>query len=285
MQHHTRPIAILLLTSAIIDGIIICFVDQQSLFRGSPDFFGIALLALMLSQTSLVSIWMAMGRAASSLRMLCAVGVILLLSCSPLFVSHNYHGRVVFLLGVGGIVAISLLAARACGLRCVHDLDHESDEAGGRKPWQFSIVQLLIWTTALAVVLGLFKWARFFDAFSPDLSMSLAGMVFLGPSRALVTFAALWMMLGRGAPIRRVPALVIAEIASLGLPSVLFKMPSAQEIGILAWFMALEAAVFVGSLLVFRKIGYRVRWSRRAAATESRERLPDVEEQADIRGQ
>jgi hypothetical protein len=282
MQRYSKSIGLLLLTSAIIDGIAVFIVDQKSPFRGNFDLFQMALLALIMSQATLVSIWMALGRAPSSLRMLGAVGVIMLLSGVPLIVSETYHGRVVLLLGVGGIVAVCLLLARARGLRCIHDLDRETGEAGGRKPWQFSIAQLLAWTTALAVVLGLLKWARFFDAFSPELSMSVAGMIFLEPGRALVTFAALWMMLGRGTPIRRFPALVIAEIASFGLPSVLFRMPSAHEIGIIVCFMAVEAIVFVGTLLVFRRIGYRVQWNRRSAATQNIERVP---EQTDLPGQ
>jgi hypothetical protein len=280
MQRQTRPISLLFLASATIDGIAACNVDQSGHFRGMPNLYEIALLALVLSQVSLVSIWLALGRTASSLRMLCSVGVIMLLSCAPLLVSSRYHGRVVLLFGVGGIVAVCLLVARTLGLRCVHELDRDSKSGHAR--WQFSIIQLLVWTAALAVLLGLFKWTGFFDAFSPEVSISVAGMLFLGPGRALVTFAALWMMLGRGIPIRRAPALIVAEIASLALPTVLFHMPGRNEMGTLVSFMAVEAAVFVGTLLVFRKIGYRVRWNKRGAATESGVRLPDAGDQPDL---
>lgn len=139
---------------------------------------------------------------------------------------------------------------------------------------------MLVWTKVLAIVLGILKWAGLFDSFSPGLSMSLAGMIFLGPCRALPAFAALWTVLGQGVPIRRIPALVFAEIASLGLPSMI-RLPGSQEFAGLVWFMAMEAVVLAGSLLAFRMIGYRVRWRRRGMATESCEVASEAEGQAE----
>ena len=45
-------------------------------------------------------------------------------------------------------------------------------------------------------VMGIFKWAGVFDSSFRVSTMSLAGIIFLGPCRALPAFAALWTMPG-----------------------------------------------------------------------------------------
>ena len=260
MRHHWKSIGLLLLTTVLIDGVIAIIVRGGS----SPDFSLSAFLALMLSQTSLAGIWMGLGRTPSPLRMLGAIGVIIAWG----FVFNSRNGPsvedvIIVLMIPFATISVCLLLARWRGLHCVDTFDSVSRVESDRRPWQFSISSLLAWTTVLAIILGVFKWLGLL-ASVPHPHLRTAEVLILGPGVALVSFAAIWMALGARSPIRRAPALVLAEAISIGAVC-LIESPHSLDLAIVAWFMTLDAVFLVGSLLVFRMVGYRVRWRKRLA--------------------
>ncbi len=260
MRHHWKSIGLLLLTTVLIDGVIATIVRGA----GPPDFSQSAFLALMFSQTSLAGIWMGLGRTPSPLRMLGAIGVII--AWSFLFNYGNgpsVEDWIIDLMIPFATISVFLLLARWRGLYCVDAFDPVSRAESDHPPWQFSISNLLAWTTVLAIILGVFKWLGLL-ASVPHPHLRTVEVVILGPGLVLVAVAALWMALGARPPVRRAPALVLAEAVSLGAVF-LIEPPPSPDLAFIVWFMILDAVLLVGSLLVFRMVGYRVGWKRRLA--------------------
>jgi hypothetical protein len=261
MRHHWKSIGLLLLTTVVIDGVIASIARER---RDSAVFIWAAFIGLMLSQTSLAGIWMGLGRTPSPLRILGAIGVIIAWS----FVFSERHPAdinqlIVVLMLPFATISACLLLARWRGLHCVDTFDPVSRVESDRSPWQFSISNLLAWTTVLAIILGVFKWLGLLASL-PDPHLKIVDVVILGPGLVLVAVAALWMALGARPPIRRTPALVLAVAVSIGA-TCLIEPPQPRDFAVIAWFMILDAVFLVGLLLVFRRVGYRLRWKRRLA--------------------
>jgi formylglycine-generating enzyme required for sulfatase activity len=243
-----------LLTTVVIDGVIASILRCPPLSNATIN----VIVALAVNQMSMAGIWMGLGRTPSPLRMLGAMGVFIAWAflCGP-------ELEAVVLMIPFATISVCLLLARWRGLYCVDTFDPVSRAESDRPRWQFSISSLLAWTTVLAIVLGVFKWLDLIDwILNPRFQMAdavpLAGLT-------LIAVAALWMALGARPFLRRTPALVLAEVVSISTAYVTEEPRVSANI---AWCMVLDAVFLVGSLLVFRMAGYRVRW-RRALATGS----------------
>ena len=253
-------IGLLLFTTVLIDGLIATIVRGGS----SAGFQSVCLSRFHAQPDEPSGDLDGAGLTPSPLRMLGAIGVIIAWG----FVFNSRNGPsvedvIIVLMIPFATISVCLLLARWRGLHCVDTFDLVSRVESDRRPWQFSISSLLAWTTVLAIILGVFKWLGFL-ASVPHPHLRTAEVLILGPGLALVAFAAIWMALGARSPIRRTPALVLAEAVSIGAVC-LIESPHSLDLAIVAWFMILDAVFLVGSLLVFRMVGYRVRWRKRLA--------------------
>jgi len=216
MLRHWKPIGLLLLATVLIDGIVIGIVGHLA----TASISGAAFFALMFSQTSLAGIWMGLGRTPGPLRMLVSVGCVIGWSAvasraDGLTLSHEW---MILLTILFAMITASLLVAKSRGLHCEDASDPASRVVGLRGPWQFSMSDLLAWTTVLATIMGFLKWLGLLDSLPTGFRMSMADVLFIGPGRALVAMTALWTTLGAGSPIRRLPILVLAEAIAIALP-------------------------------------------------------------------
>jgi hypothetical protein len=126
--------------------------------------------------------------------------------------------------------------------------------------FQFSIASLFAWTTAVAVLLGLFPYAfqitRQYAKFVPgEFPWTLIGELCLG--QAAIGLAVLWAAMGTGQHGRRAAALVGAFIAAMLLHARWADLATASFTDY-SQVCLLEAALIFAPLWVFRVVGYRV---------------------------
>jgi hypothetical protein len=260
MRHNVLLISLLLLASLLVDAVVLSIVSEP---RESAT---IAAVAFAFGQTNLVAIWFALGNTPMSIRFVAvfavAVGWVFAL-CIRLGDS-GVPDIVIDLLVQASLVAVPLLVIRLLGCEVFHtgaagDADRRPGDLGR---FQFSIRQILGWTTAIAVVLGVMKYVasigplEFRDFSDFDF---VAFMIV----RAVIALAALWGVLGSRWPILRFAVLGVLEVMAI---------LAGQRVGILGQDLAAilkfhlaEAMVLLGSLWVVRVAGYRLRFVRRGA--------------------
>jgi len=290
VYHNRTPIALWLLVTLLIDAAISAYPH----WHVSWHFHGAAFLALMLGQTSLAGIWLSLGRTPGPLRTLGVIGIIG--AWSFLFACLNgsqIEEMFVTLMIPLAIISASLLAARWRGLQCVDLYDPAPHGRNVFLPWQFSIGNLLGWTAIVAIILGVSKGLGLF-ALPPQLPQGEC-LVFSGLGHATVAFAGLWAVLGARSPILRLPAVALAAMVAVETLCVVeshhrmvfpilswlltgdlrfLKAPKFHDIGFSATLMSVETLYLVGSLLVFRKLGYRVRWNGNRELTTGMNQAP-----------
>ena len=167
-------------------------------------------------------------------------------------------------------------------LRLLDSLGRIADGATTNlEPMQFQIAHVLVWTTALAIVMGI---AKALDLLTADLFLGLYAaestfITTLGVLSAMVIVVALWTALGQGSAVLRYVLLICIALATGGgtgwycdwkyrntrMGAVWSNIDRWYEIGWwwLAWFL-LAGGFLVASLLIFRAIGCRLVRQRRA---------------------
>lgn len=191
------------------------------------------------------------------------------------------------LLWVEAAILVALcVVLRLCGfsLRVAVIVDQDLPfDATGRRSLQFSIRDVLIGTTSLAVLLGIAKAGDFLTLRFAQ-QIYAAGFLFVvavAIGTAIVLLVALWSALGRGSPVLRVLVLVLSSLAvgsplawfcvNVGQPQMLFRnfdyrLAHWYQTGFwwIGW-MFLAAAILAASLIIFRTLGYRLVRTPRAA--------------------
>jgi hypothetical protein len=222
------------------------------------DTLVVAVLMLGSSQGALLAIWIALGGRRTWLRVILAtVGVVVYLAwCRPTRGGFDDLARVFWLmvtLGAMGFSAALLLLARFSGL----ELTRSGPLAAGRPRSQFFIRDILLWTTALAIVLSAARFLVSRDWCVIDFANVRVGAACAGLS--LIAAACLWAALGQ----RRLMARLVLLPAAVGAVAALLNAIDGQPWRVYAMFLGLMAASLVASLLVVRWAGYRVRWQWR----------------------
>lgn len=242
-------------TRLILAGLVIAHVVLNGLALGFMRPLGLfppidyALFMLGPSQATLLALWAVLGGGKFLWRVLPTVlGVILYMW---LFRDADGEWRM-FIFWQVCLWGTVLLLARVTGLRLVRT----SSLPPTSRPFQFSIRDMLLWTTALAVVLSLLRCLP--TDWYPSRHMS--GIAIILGSFALVAVAALHCSLGRRWPLARIVGVPLAVAVGAYLLV-------ATHIGYPAfWYFAmllgLMAAWLVGSLFLVRLAGYCLSWRR-----------------------
>jgi len=246
--------------------------------RGSPPSWPhpgvLVLFALSMSQVSLAAIWTG-------------------------FVGRSFHGRVMGLMLVAAMwsryvawivapsqiddyaclygslllaqtiaILVALTVARLSGARLVRAdrADVEDDGSSGPARFQFSLREMLSWTTMLAVVLGALRYTvdhHLFPAYLGDWRQ----LAVLSLANAIPALLAVWAALGTGRTTTRAMALALATAAAIGAGGTLAEVVSLRAYAALC---ILQVVWLLASLCVFRVAGYRV---VRAARADFHQRL------------
>jgi len=258
MQYRRLLVSLLLLATVLVD----CVARSMAEGQEFPHLTILLTWALQLSQVSLAAVWLGLGGRWGMWRMAAVVVVVAAWSyaMSTLSGAPLVEQWAVWLMTQTVAVSVPLLVGRSLGLRLVDiaGVSAEADSAPGTPRLQFSIRQMLGWTTALAVILGGLKCIAPYES----LLLSPLGdwpmfIVFIG--HALVGLAAVWAVLGTSRQALRIGALVLAEGAALGAFLLTLPSPDAAtpEAAVLYFTQVL---LLVGSLSVFRVAGYWLSW-------------------------
>jgi hypothetical protein len=253
-RHQLRVLAPLWLAATlVVDAACLAAVARQTRWQ-----FGLltaTLLALAFSQISLAAIWAGLGAGRFLLRLITAVAVgagwLGLLS----LVGPNPRGLLA-LLGLQILcVCGPLLLARAFGIR----LMHRDRIPLGRRPLQFGIAQIMLWTAIIAVLLGLGRVVPLPEQISDREMM-------LGPIFASLALLAVWAALGTShVALRLMVVLSVSPLLGIGAQVFLMRpQPSKDNLLEFAVMTGLQGVLLAGSLWIFRLGGYRL--TRRAPA-------------------
>ena len=179
-------------------------------------------------------------------------------------------------------------------LRIVARDDPLPGQAGQRRPLQFGIKHVLIWTTALAVLLGiakgmdLLRWQVAIDAVRSGFPWKLS----VATVSAMVIVVALWVALGRGHWLARY-ACGLLFVAALGAGLSLWSKANAASIRTTVWnrwtvetyellqwyevgwwwmgWMFLSGGLLAATLIILRVLGYRLVRMRRITSVAADE--------------
>jgi hypothetical protein len=225
-----------------------------------PEFFRRVLFALAVSQAAVVALWIALGRRGTPWRVaLAAVATALYLWC--------LIGTVIWVIltiqEMGLIVAL-LLCARLTGL----ELTRLGQQSAPSPRFQFSVRDVLAWTTALAVVLIAGKCRLTQHSYLIDYYGMRHYLVTLG-ALALIAVAFIWVALGE---LPMVARSLFGLTAIFGGAALLRATFNYQVISVFhcdepSWFfpmlLGFIALWLLASLLVVRWAGYRLNWQWR----------------------
>ncbi len=254
-------------------------------FFWMPDteIFGGIFLGTVFAHGSLLAVWIALGRGAFTRR--CFLVFLLLATSGTLLVlpiACDAPSDRSFALVFGGILIGQWLAVQtplwlirlAFGWR-LGTLNSVTDDSG-REELQFGIKQLLGWTAAIAVLLGIGRWLIGDELHDSDADTvwetvwEIAGFALvLACSNVLVAWPMIWAMLVRRWVLAwTVVALVIAVAVTFEEPDLFSRVTrGAADAGVFWWINGVHVAWICCSLVVMRLCGYRMeRRLDRAAA-------------------
>jgi len=213
------------------------------------DLFTYAFFMLGPSQSALLALWVVLGGGRAVWRLLAvALGVIAYF----IWIENLNREWLSTTLGELAACATVLVAARLAGLRLA--IPAEPLDVRGRP--QFHIRDVLIWTAATALVLGLLRCV-------PDdrrLFPLIPNIITVLGSLTVVATASIYAPLGKGRTATRVALALLA----IGLGSALLVASiRSHSFWYYVFLLSLMAAWIVGSLLVVRRAGYRLAWQWR----------------------
>jgi hypothetical protein len=248
-------VGLLVATTIVVDVVAMAVVD--STFPGRESLVYHFLVGLTLSQPSLLAIWVAMGRKGPLWRCSAIVAVIVGWSVAwrARFAANALEVGVALLVQAGFIIGVLGLARLVgAGVVCAT----EAGRALSPRKFQFTLRQLLVLMTLLAIAMGLIRW--FGPPEAPSVLRRWRSVLELGAftgSGAAVTLAALWAALGVGWPALRL--LFLASIVAAAVTGLAYLLPASASRDLWVLLASQSLLVFV-SLLVVRMAGYRLAW-------------------------
>jgi hypothetical protein len=251
MKRASRLIAALVVTHVLLHVVALSVELRRPQLLGEPrDLILYVLFMLGPSQGTLLALWAVLGGGKFLWRVLpTLLGAVAYLWCFE-SADGEWLGTTFVELGIWGAI---LMAGRLTGL----ELARPADSTGISRPFQFSIRDMLAWTTALAVLLSTLRclpinWEH----------CSLPSTVVIGLSLTLVGGASMFCTLGGGWRLARL--LPVPSAVGVGAYVLAATLQNFS-----AWYFALllglMSAWLVASLLCLRYAGYRLVWRWRFA--------------------
>ncbi len=221
----------------------------------SPRYIALySLFTLGPSQGTLLAIWVVLGGGKFLWRALStALGTILYVWWFSFAHDHSSREWLVTTLATMCVSAASLLLARWTGLR----LERSCDSRPASGPFQFYIRDMLLWTTATAIVLS--GWRCLPKSALDFLQNAVPVVAFVG--LGLIGAVSMFFALGRRWIVARILLLPIAVVLTAKFLNA--SIPGAAPSWYFALLFSLMVFWIVGSLLVLRFVGYRLAWRRR----------------------
>jgi hypothetical protein len=235
----------------------ILLLDVQFFYpRNLFEWLLIAVCVLGPGEGMLLAMWVVLGGGKFVWRASLALLAVVYLS----YFSKLTEEWLIYSLGEAGVWLVLFLAARCTGLQ----LSQRPDMEGNYRRFQFSIRDMFVWTTTVAVFLSAWYTSAWYttpgDAHSA-LYRSDIGMILL--IFTAVAAVSMFSTLTRGWLAVRVVLLPIVVAAAAGLISRCF--PTGDPFWYHAVILGIMAAWLVVSCLVLRFAGYRLAWRPRLA--------------------
>jgi hypothetical protein len=271
MNQRRVLIGLLVLAMVLVDAVILLVAEDREL--SAP--VEILLQPFPVGQVSLLAVWAGLGSKRSPWRLLAmALGGA---AWSWLAASAPESNGWFDFAWVTSVLALMLLlqavyvfvplsVGRLAGLRvvCLSQDTAAAESDTGPRRLQFSLGNLLAWTTAVALLLGILPYVLHRDKLAEvwEFGVLLSPLI-IGP--AAMTLAAVWAVLGTRRALLRAAGLCLAAGTVLALDivgSIFWGQGSSADAVNRALLFILHLLVVAGSLYVFRVAGYRLRWRR-----------------------
>lgn len=270
MDASSRRVALIGLVVLHLLAVSCCSILALAKFSESQTFGGI-LLGTVFAQASLLAVWLALGGQPFLRR---TVWVLLLTTASIILfmlpVAKDAGDDWIISLFFGAAIFSQWLAVQTplWLIRVVFGWRITAPDTlcagAGRDELQFGIKQLLAWTTAIAVLLGIGRWLA--DDIAGDdhnsfLAWEIAAIfLLLAGCNVVVAWPVIWAALvRRWMPAWTVVAVVIAVILTLEEPAIFRRVAGGGMDAELVWWVnGVHLAWIYGSLGVLRMYGYRM---------------------------
>lgn len=216
-----------------------------------PSYSAIPIFTLFPSQGTLIAVWVALGKRTPLRVVLAFVGAIILWQtvCFGPFSHDILEATETFCIQVVAVSGV-LLLFRITGLK----LELSPIAPWAPRPFQFSILQIMTWTAAVAVIMSALRCS---SAESLRRLYSMQEILLLAASLGSVGLASMWLVFGSRLPVLR----VLAMLAAVGAPTVIFGVLIAhREWSYFGFIFGSEAVWIILSLLVIGWAGYRLTW-------------------------
>jgi hypothetical protein len=211
---------------------------------------------LLLSQSNLLGFWTALGGKRTPWRVtLTVVGIVVCLAACDWSGYYDLRSGAVLVFVWQTInVSVLLLLARMMGLKLIQTGSERVEQELGR--FQFSLWQMLSWTTVFAIVLSALHYLPY--NLQPDFRFNPI-VARIAVSCGSVALASMWVALGR----RWLIARVVLLVATIGSGAAVLWYSAGARFETWAYFcllLLIQAAWTTGWLLVVRWAGYELTW-------------------------
>ena len=206
-----------------------------------------SLISLFVSQGILIGVWTALGGKRTPLRvMLTVIGIV---TCVRVMDSpYTLFLIILALSNQTTTMIVLLLPSRLLGL----ELNLPTKDKWQSPPFQFTIKDLLVWTTVLAVSLSAFHYMAkefYYDFVSMNGFTEIANLAGVG-------IASIWVVFGK----RWISLRVLALLLSIGFGMLMLTLTKSFLFWDSGFLLTIEAAWTIGSLAVVRWAGYQMTW-------------------------
>jgi hypothetical protein len=213
------------------------------------------LLGLVTAKFGLVAMWLGWGGSRAIWRML-VVMVSMLFSSFAAPIDRNNLQLFIVLFLLQTICAATIALPRLLGVRWITAWDAAyGNEIVSHRPYQFSIVDILIWTTMAALLAGLIQWIGIPAGIDlMGLAITLVGLVMLSAA----VLVAMWAELSVAERIEGRVAAAYSFVAVLAVGTAMLSGAPSDAIGyILGMYLSTASCLLVG-LYVLRRFGHRL---------------------------
>jgi hypothetical protein len=225
--------------------------------RHWPNMYVIGLFALIFSQTGLMAVWIAMGRTFLPWRILGGFLWIVtwcmlmeLLGAGP---DTSYSLAWCSYLVAQLVIVLVILGINSfAGWRIQVSDKSEMPLPEQKPPFQFTLWDIFVWMTVLAIILGLIESLQFMRIMPSSKGMWIS--LLIGLFNSSLTLSTLWAVNGQKYPVFRAVQLfiVFGIIMSTLLISGAIRKPS------VFMMFTQELLLLIGSFYVFRLEGFRL---------------------------